>query len=212
MTASSGASDWPPAPPDGFRYRDSPSAPPLTARLLIALWVPLSVLAVSALIFAVHGAADALELFITFVPHNPAAFALYTGWILSLVILLVVIHESLHILAAALLGYDVALQVHINTRLDWMVSVVTFGDFQTRLETAVIALAPLALFTPFGIVALAVGGEGLVIAAGVLLAVNAAGAVLDVRTVLLMLSLPSGTLVRHDDTGREQYYAPEKNS
>ena len=163
------------------------------------------------LIFAVRGFADGLGLFITFVPHNPAAFALYTGWILSLVIFLVVIHESLHILAATLLGYDVALQVHVNTRLDWTVSVVTFGDFQTRLETAVIALAPLVLFTPFGIVALAFGGEGLVIAASVLLAANAAGAVLDVRTALLMLSLPSGTLVRHDDTGRQQYYAPEKN-
>lgn len=212
MTASSGASDWPPAPPDGFRCRDSPAAFPLAARLLVALWVPLSVLAVLALISAVHGAADALELFATFVPHNPAAFVLYAGWILSLVILLVVIHESLHILAAVALGYDVALQAHVNTRLDWTVSVVTFGDFQTRLETAVIALAPLVLFTPFGIAALALGGEGLVIAAGVLLAVNAAGAVVDVRTALLMLSLPPGTLVRHDDAGREQYYAPEKSA
>lgn len=71
-------------PTDGLRYRDSPTALPLAARLLVALWVPLSVLAVLALISAVHGAADALELFITFVPHNPAAFALYAGWILSL--------------------------------------------------------------------------------------------------------------------------------
>jgi hypothetical protein len=211
MSASSGPQDWPTAPPDGFRCRDSPSTLPLAARLLVALWAPLSILGVLVLVSAVHGAADALELFITFVPHNPAAFVLYAGWILSLVILLVVIHESLHMLAAVLFGYDVALQAHVNTRLDWTVSVITFGDFQTRLETAVIALAPLVLFTPFGIVALALGGEGLVIAAGVLLAVNAAGAVVDVRTALLMLSLPSGTLVRHDNTGREQYYAPEKN-
>jgi hypothetical protein len=211
MSATSGPPDWSPAPPDGYQCRDSPSTLPLAARLFVGLWVPFSLLAVLALIFAVHGVADGLELFATFVPQNPVAITLYAGWVLSLVILLVVIHESLHILAAAALGYDTALQAHVNTRLDWTVSVVTFGDFQTRLETAVIALAPLVLFTPFGIVALAFGGEGLAVAAGVLLAVNAAGAVLDVRTALLMLSLPRGTLVRHDSAGREQYYAPENS-
>lgn len=211
MSASSGTSDWPPDPPDGYRYRDSPSALPLSVRLLVGLWVPFALLAVLALVFAIHGVADVLELFATFVPHNFAAIALYAGWILSLVVLLVVIHELLHILAGTLLGYDVVVQAHATTWLDWEVSVITFGRCQTRLETAVIALAPLALFTPFGIAALAFGGEGLVVAAAVLLAVNTAGAVVDVRTLLLMLSLSAGTLVRHDKEGRQQYYAPEKS-
>ena len=210
MTASSGASDWPPAPPDGYRYRDSPSGLPLYARLLIALWVPGSLLLVLALIAVVHGPADSFRLFATFVPHNVAAIALYAGWVLSLVVLLVVIHELLHVLVAALFGFDTAMQAHVTTRLDWEVSVITFGKCQTRQETAVIALAPLVLVTLFGVVALALGGDGLVVAAGVLLAVNAAGAVVDVQTVLLMLSLPTGELVRHDGNGRRQYYT-QKN-
>ena len=211
MSAPSGPLDWPPAPPDGYRCRDPPSGLPLYARLLIALWVPFSLLAVLALIAVAHGPADSLQLLATFVPHNFAAIALYAGWILSLVILLVVIHELLHVLAATLLGYDVAMQVHASTRLDWEVSVITFGRCQTRLETAVIALAPLVIVTPFGIAALAFGGDGLVVAAAVLLAVNTAGAVIDVRTVLLMLSLPAGELLRHDGRGRRQYYTQESS-
>lgn len=211
MSAPSGPLDWPPAPPDGYKCRDPPSGLPLYVRLLVALWVPCSLLAVLALVFAVHGFANSIALFATFVPRNFAAIALYAGWILSLVVLLVVIHELLHVLAASLLGYDVAMQAHATTRLDWEVSVVTFGKYQTRLETAVIALAPLVIVTPFGIAALALGGDGFVIAAAVLLAVNSAGAVADVRTVLLMLSLPAGELVRHDGRGRRQYYTQENS-
>ena len=206
MSAPSGPLDWSPAPPDGYRRREPPSSLPLYARVILALWIPLSILAILAFIVAVDGLANTLELLTTFVPQTPSAYALYAGWIISLVLLQVIVHELLHVLPAVLLGYDVAVQAHATTRLDWEVSVITFGRCQTRLETAVIALAPLLLFTPFGIAALILGGEGFTIAAGVVLLVNTTGAVLDVRTVLLMLSLPRGELVRFDSDGHQQYY------
>ena len=206
MSAPSGPPDWSPAPPDGYRRREPPSDLPLYARIIIALWVPLSILAVLAVVVAVHGLAGTLTLLSTFVPHTPTAIALYAAWIISLVILQVIIHELLHILPAVLLGYDATVQIHAASLLDWQVSVVTFGKFQTRLETTLITLAPLVLFTPFGVAALVLGGDGFTIAAGVVLLINTAGAVLDVRTALLMLSLPAGELVRCDMEGRQQYY------
>lgn len=57
-------------------------------------------------------------------------------------------------LAAGLLGYDVFVQIHITTLLNWRVSVITYGKFQTRLETTLITLAPLMVLTPLGIDAL----------------------------------------------------------
>ena len=95
---SSGPPDWPPAPPDGYRRREPPSDPPLYARIIIALWVPLSILAVLALIVAVDGLANTLGLLTTFVPQTPSAYALYAGWIISLALLQVVVHELLHVL------------------------------------------------------------------------------------------------------------------
>ncbi|WP_157078547.1 hypothetical protein [Halalkalicoccus paucihalophilus] len=46
------------------------------------------------------------------------------------------------------------MQIHITTLLDWRVSGITYGKFQTRLETTLITLAPLMVLTPLGIAAL----------------------------------------------------------
>lgn len=85
--------------------------------------------------------------------------------------------------------------------MDWQVSVVAFRKYQTWIDTVLIALTLLVVITPVAIVALTLGSQSPALATGSLMTVNSIGAVLDVRTLLLMLSLPSGALVRHAGDG-----------
>lgn len=206
MTAASGPQDWPPAPPGGYRYYDGPSSLSLAGRLLVVLCVFLSLLAVFVLTIATHG----FRLLGMAFPE-PAEFPVYVVSVLSLGLLMLVVHELLHVLTAKLLGYEVDVDFGFETVLDWTFTVIPHGEFQSRTDTAVIALAPLLAFTPVGIAVLVFGGKAVAAAAAFLLTLNAVGAFLDIRTAVLMLSLPRGTLVRHDREGREQSYAPEKS-
>ena len=201
----SGPLDWPPAPPDGYRFY-TPSPLPFSVRYLVAMWVPLSILAVLALTIVTHG----LRLFGIALPQELAGFPLYVVSVLSLALLMLVVHELLHVLAAGLLGYEVSVEVGYETVLDWTFAVIPYGEFQSRTDTAVIALAPLLVVSPFGIAAL-VFVDGVVAAAGAfLLVLNSASAVGDVGSPVMVLFLPPGALLRHDREGREQYYVPEK--
>lgn len=200
------SSDWPPSPPEGYRLHDPDPGAYWFYDAVRIVWVPLAVVVTIAVVSLTRGFGALVATLIDFVPEEPAAIALYAVWIIGLIGLLVVIHEMLHVLAAYVLGYDVAIQVQVNTHFDWAVSTVTYGDFQSRFETALIALAPLVVFTPFAVAVLALGDDALSIAGAVLLLANTAGAAVDVRTALLMLSLPSGELLRHDGNGRRQYY------
>ena len=210
MSPSSGSSDWPPAPPDGYRYRDPPSSLPRYAHVIVALWFPCSILAIVSLVTVIEGFSETLNLYFSSFPQTLLAFALYAGWVVSLAILQLVIHELLHVLAAVALDLQANVHYEVRTPVDWTVSVITFGDYQTRLQTALITLAPLLLFTPVGIAILVLGGNGVTLIVTLLLLFNTAGAVFDVRTALLMLSLPSGDLVRLDGAGRYQYYTREQ--
>ena len=202
---SSGPQDWPPAPPDGYHFH-SPSPSPLSVRCLVALWVPVSVLAVFALIIVTRGLDSSGIAF-----PQPAGFPLYVVSVLSLALLMLVVHELLHVLAASLLGYEVSAEVGFESALNWTVAVIPYGAFQSRTDTAVIALAPLLVVTPLGIVALVFGDGAVAAAAAFLLALNSVGAVGDVGIPFDMFFLPSGALLRHDSAGREQHYVPGKS-
>ena len=207
---SSGPQDWPPAPPDGYRFC-SPSLP-LFARILVGLWVPLSFFALVALIIVIHGPVGSLRLLGLLISQGLANYPLYVVSVLSLVALMIVVHELLHLLPTLLLGYTVNVEARrVDSWLDWRFILIPFGEFQSRFDTLVIAVAPLVLVTPVGIAALASGSAVLAGAASLLLTVNTLGAVADIETVLLMLALPPGALVRHDSAGREQNYVPEKS-
>ncbi|ADJ17071.1 hypothetical protein HacjB3_18658 (plasmid) [Halalkalicoccus jeotgali B3] len=65
-----------------------------------------------------------------------------------------VTYELLHVLAVGSLGYYILVQIYITTLLDWRVSGITYGKFQTQLETTLITLVPLMVLTPLGITTL----------------------------------------------------------
>lgn len=212
MSPSSGSSDWPPAPPDGYKYRDPPSSLPRYAHVLVALWAPCSVLAIISLVLVIEGFSETITLYFSSFPQTLPVSALYVGWVISLAILQLVIHELLHVLAAVVLGFNATIDHDVRTPVDWEVHVITFGAYQTRLQTTLITLAPLLLFTPVGIAILVIGGNGVTLIVTLLLLLNTSGAVFDVRTALLMLSLPSGDLVRFDSAGRYQCYTRERTN
>ena len=202
-------SDWPPAPPSGYETHTPFDIFPWPARLLLYAWVPLSIGLTTLLLALIYGYQDAFTLFTTFIPPQPAALVIYGFWVLALIVPMVVIHESIHAIVAWALGFDIGLGIEVTSWLDWRWFIIPYGEFQTRVETALIAIAPVGCMAFLGAAGIALGSQAFAIASALIVLFNTAGSIGDVATVLLMWALPSGALVRHSSDGDARYDIPE---
>jgi hypothetical protein len=128
--------------------------------------------------------------------------------ILVIGIVAMAIHEGLHILAGRLFGLKVTGGINFKRLSPY---VLTYGGFQSRLETAVISVAPLAVISTFCLMvvfALASLGQPLidVVIFGLINIVLAYYDLLDLR---FTLNLPEGTKEYHRQGHDVAYYVPE---
>jgi hypothetical protein len=103
-----------------------------------------------------------------------------------------VVHELVHATVYRLLGYDVSYGVAPAVGGFY---VAAFGQFQTRRANLVVALAPLAVLTPVGLLGMVLGGPVVQAVTYLGLVLNTAGAVGDLYLAWVLLRLPAGTLM-----------------
>lgn len=129
--------------------------------------------------------------------------------ILVIGVVAMAIHEGLHALAGWLFGLKVTGGVNFKQLSPY---VLTYGGFQSRLQTAVISMAPLAGISAFCLIvvfALASLGEPLfdVLIFGL---VNIVLAFYDLLDLRFTLNLPEGTKEYHRQGHDVAYYVPER--
>jgi hypothetical protein len=131
----------------------------------------------------------------------------YSVSVVVVVLVMTVIHELVHAAVGWLLGLELTAGFDI-AGLETGPYILTYGEFQTRRESALLAAAPTLVLTPVLLLLAVVGGTAMALAALAALFVNTLGAVADLRVVLTALRLPAGTLEYHTSGGEIRYYTP----
>jgi hypothetical protein len=128
--------------------------------------------------------------------------------ILVLGVVAMAIHEGLHALAGRLFGFEVTAGINFKGLNPY---VLTYGGFQSRLQTAVISMAPLAIISTFCVVvifALALLGRPLIDVA-IFGLINIVLSYYDLLDLRFTMSLPEGTKEYHRQGYDVAYYVPE---
>ncbi|WP_132057036.1 metalloprotease family protein [Halorussus amylolyticus] len=185
----------PPDPPEGYREPTTFSYP--TPWLLVGSFALLvgAAAGFGALMAEIRGVTS-LE--ISFGPNGIAVVAL-------LVVGTVVVHELIHGLVSRALGYRVRYGLALNMGAAYAAA---FGQFQTRRDNLLIALAPVVVFTVV-LVPLLAGPLRIALAAFLVLVVNTSGAVGDLYLAYRLARMPEGTLLYDADLRHSYVYVPE---
>lgn len=202
------ASEWPPAPPEGYHLHDPEDGQPWYVTGFLYVWIVGVFVGVLALVSAVHGPDTVVRIVREVLqPDTPREWAGYIGWVVGTFAVLLVGHEALHALVGRWVGLRTTFRFQYAHPLSWSPEILTHGEFQSRGESLAISLAPLVVLTPVSIVVLVVGQPLWLVASAAVIALgNAAGAVGDLASAWLLWNLPDGELVYHDSEGRRQYY------
>lgn len=118
----------------------------------------------------------------------------------------IVVHELVHGLVYRLLGYRVQYGLALNMGAAYAAA---FGQFQTRRDNIVVALAPLAVFTAVLTPLLAAGSLSVALAAFLVLVVNTSGAIGDLYITWRLLRMPEETVMYDIDARHSYAYYPE---
>ena len=147
-----------------------------------------------ALVIGVHGLNVATGIFGEIVWHESwNGLVIYIGWVLGIIAIVIVVHESVHALIGRWVGLQTKFTFEYSNPLNWSAQALTYSGFQSSRESLVISLAPLVVLTPVSIVVLMVSQHFWVIAVAALVTlVNAAGSVGDLVSACLLLHLPDG--------------------
>jgi hypothetical protein len=202
------ASEWPPAPPEGYRLHDPEYEQPWYVTAFLYLWIVGVFVGVLALVIGIHGL-DTVARIVREVlqPDTAREWVAYIVWIVGTFGVLLVGHEALHALAGRWFGLRTSFNFQYTNPLSWQPEILTYGEFQSRGESLAITLAPLIILTTVTIVAVVVGQNLWLIAAAAVIALgNAASAVGDLASAWVLWRLPEGELIFHDSEGRRQYY------
>ncbi|UOO97204.1 DUF3267 domain-containing protein (plasmid) [Halococcus dombrowskii] len=204
------ASEWPPAPPEGYRKHDPEYEQSWFVTAILFCWLIGVFVGVLTFVSAVHGPDTVVRIVrVILQPDTASEWASYIGWVVGTFAVLLVGHEVLHAFAGRWFGLRTAFQFEYHHPLSWSPEIVTYGGFQSRSQLLAIALAPLIILTPVSIVALVWSQHLWIIASAAVLALgNSAGAVGDLASVWTFWDLPDGELIYHDSEGRRQYYTP----
>ena len=202
------ASEWPPAPSEGYRKHDPEYGQPWFVTVFLYVWIVSVFVGVLTLVSAVHGPDTVVRIVREVLqPDTTREWAGYIGWVVGTVAVLLVGHEALHALAGRWFGLRTQFQFEYRHPLDWSPVILTYGEFQSRGQSLAITLAPLVLLTTVSVIVLVAGQElWLIASAAVIVLGNAASAVGDLASVWVVWNLPDGELVYHDSEGRRQYY------
>lgn len=128
--------------------------------------------------------------------------------ILVLGIIAMAMHEGLHVLAGRLFGLEATVGVNFKRLNPY---VLTYGGFQSRLQTAVISMAPLVVISTFCVVvifAFALVGRSLTDVA-IFGLINIVLSYYDLLDLRFTMSLPEGTKEYHRQGHDVAYYVPE---
>lgn len=204
--------EWPPASPEGYRLHspDPKHEQSRSVSSVLDVWVVAVIIAVPTFTIAIHGF-DTTATIIreVFQPDGSEEWILFLGWVVLTFGGFMLIHESLHAFVGRLFGLHTTFAFEYDNPLDWSPEIVTHGEFQSRGQSLVIALAPLVLLTLLGVVVLVVGQNLWVIATGAVVVLgNTAAAIGDLGSAWILWRLPNGELIYHDSEGRRQYYTP----
>jgi hypothetical protein len=201
-------SEWPPAPPDGYRKHDPEYGQPWYVTVFLYGWMVGVFVGVLALVSAAHGP-DTIVRIVREVlqPDTGREWAGYIGWVVGTFAVLLVGHEALHALVGRWFGLRTQFQFEYRHPLDWSPVILTYGEFQSRGQSLAITLAPLVLLTVLSLIVLVAASQIWLIASAAIIAFgNAASAVGDLASAWVLWHLPAGELVYHDSEGRQQYY------
>lgn len=127
------------------------------------------------------------------------------GVVALLSVLTIVVHELVHGLAYRLLCYRVQYGLALNMGAAYAAA---FGQFQTRRDNLVVALAPLAAFTVV-LTPLLAGPLPVALAAFLALVVNTSGAIGDLYLSWRLVRMPEGTLLYDADVRHSYLFYPE---
>lgn len=120
----------------------------------------------------------------------------------------IVVHELVHGLVYRLLSYRVQYGLALNMGAAYAAA---FGQFQTRGDNIIVALAPLAVFTVVLTPLLAVESLSVALAAFLVLVVNTSGAIGDLYISWRLFRMPEETLMYDIDARHSYAYYPEKS-
>lgn len=205
------ASEWPPAPPEGYQLHDPEYEQPWYVTAALFIWTVAVFVGVPLLVIGLRGFETTVivirEVFLFSQMESAGEWVVYLGWAAATVAVLLIVHEALHALAGKAVGLETEFYLEYSFPVSLTPSVVAYGDFQSRGESIIIALAPLVILTPVSILVLAVAHQSWLIASAAWFVFgNSAGAVGDLASASVLWNLPSSELVHHDSAGRRQYY------
>ncbi len=186
----------PPDPPTGYGSPSPFDYPGLWLQVAAAALALATLVGYAVVLLALRGP-GLVERFVRVDPI-PEGFVitpdlfLLGGVFVAVVVGVPVAHELVHATVYRLLGYDVSYGAAPSVGGFYVAAV---GQFQTRRANLLVALAPLAVLTPAGLLGMAVGGPVVQAVAYLGLVLNTAGAVGDLYLAWVLLRLPAGTLV-----------------
>jgi len=123
------------------------------------------------------------------------------GWLLASIIIVIVLHESMHSAVAALMGYKPSFG--LNPPLVY----VTFADKLPRGHFMVVAIAPFVVLNLLFGFLYARGAFKLL--CDFSLVINSIGSVADLWIVLKLIGAPKGVLIQDTKTGFEVWVADD---
>ncbi|EMA47816.1 DUF3267 domain-containing protein [Halococcus salifodinae] len=202
--------EWPPTPPEGYRFHDLEYNQPWYITAVLYLWLVGVFVGVPALVIGVHGPGSIGRIIREVLqPDTAREWGTYFGWIVGTFGVLLVGHEALHALAGRWFGLRTKVRIQYDHPLSWSPEILTYGEFQSRGESLAITLTPLVGLTAASIVVLVAGQHLWLIASAAVIALgNSASAIGDLGSAAVLWHLPDGELVYHDEDGRRQYYTP----
>jgi hypothetical protein len=203
-------SEWPPAPPEGYRKHDPEYKQPWYVTGFLYVWIVGVFVAVLALVLGVHGPETVVRIVRGVLqPDTTREWVGYIVWLIGTFAVLLVGHEALHALAGRWFGLRTSFNFQYTNPLSWQPEILTYGEFQSRGESLAIALTPLVVLTAVSVVVLVTGQDLWLITSAAIIALgNSASAVGDIASAWALWNLPEGELIYHDSDGRRQYYTP----
>lgn len=201
--------DLPPAPPTGYGPASLFNYPGLWLQVAGAVLSVVSLVGYGVVLLALRGP-GLVERFVRVDPIPGGLLLVPDLLLLGGVFVVVVVgvplgHELVHGTVYRLFGYEVSYGVAPAVGGFY---VAAFGQFQTRRANLVVALAPLVVLTPVGVVLLAVGGPVVQATAYLGLVLNTAGAVGDLYLASVLARAPPGTLMYEGAPPNAYLYEP----
>lgn len=201
--------DAPPDPPTGYGPPSPFTYPGLWLQVAGAALAVVSLVGYGVVLLALRGP-GLVERFVRIDPIPDGFLVVPDLFLLGGVFVLVVVgvpvvHELVHATVYRLLGYDVSYGVAPSVGGFYVAAV---GQFQTRRANLLVALAPLALLTPLGLLGMAGGGPVVQALTYLGLVLNTAGAVGDIYLAVRLLRVPPGTLMYEGVPPNAYVYEP----